>query len=413
MPSSVLIRGARQLLTLRGAAEPRRGPALRELGIIPDGALLIQDGRIVEAGPSRRVENLVEARHAREIDVTGHVVMPGFVDCHTHLVCGPVLGSQPQEALAAALHAVQHDSTSRLESRAHQIVNGMARHGTTTLEAKSGYGADAAAELKTLRVLRRIEQHPLDVVSTLLSPRAIPNGGDPAAYLDWFCTEVMPRIKHRGLARFADFYAAAPAFTAEHGGRYLEAARALGFHLKMHAAEFEPDGCVPLAVALGAVSADHLDYATADDVELLARSQTMAVLLPGPAFYLGRDHQTPARALIDAGAAVALGTNFDSAASPGYSMQMIVSLACAQLHMTPAEALCAATFNAACAIGCGRQTGSLETGKLADVIVLHAADYREIPCRFGVNQVRMTIKRGVTVYQEAKVGALALAEPLL
>ena len=422
MSGSILVRGARQLLTLHGPVGPRRGLALKELSIIRDGALLIEDGRIVEVGPSRRVENLAQSRKAYEIDATGRVVMPGFVDCHTHLVCGaPWL--QDYEARVAGLQnahggfdstidAVRNVSARGLEVRARHYVSGMIRHGTTTLEAKSGYGVDETGELKILRVLGKLHQAPLDVVPTFLSPRVIPPAyqSDAAGYMSWICSELMPKIQRRGLARFADFCCDEQVFNAEQTSRYLEAARSLGFPLKIHTRQLQRNDAVRRAVALEAVSVDHLDNAGPADVELLARSQTMAVLLPGSAFHLGRERYAPARDLIDAGAAVALATNFNPGTCPTYSLQMIVALACAHLRMSPAEAICAATYNAACAISCGHRVGSLETGKSGDLIVLNAADYREIPYHFGVNLVCMTVKRGLTLYKEAPVGT-AIAEP--
>jgi imidazolonepropionase len=405
MSRTVLIRGARQLLTLHAPREPRRGPALKELGIIRDGALLMEDGRIVEVGPSRRVENLAQSRKAHEIDATGRVVMPGFVDCHTHLVCGvpwlneseaSVGGEYPTGTFGLRIRPVQYSSTRRLEARARQVVDGMIRHGTTSLEAQSGFGVDATGELKILRVLAKLHKAPLDVVPTFLNPRAIP--------LSWICSDLMPRIHRRGLARFAAFSCDEHVFNMEQANRYLEAARGLGFRLKIHTGDGRQNLGVGLAVAQEAISADHLDYVDRNDVELLARSNTIAVLLPGSAFHLGCGRYAPARQLIDAGAAVALATDFNPSTSPTYSMQMIVALACARMHMSPEEAICAATFNAACAIGCEQRVGSLETGKSADLIVLNASDYREIPYHFGVNLVRMTVKRGETVYEEGKVG---------
>jgi len=417
MSDLVLVRGARQLLTLHGPGEPRRGLALGELGIIRDGALLLEDGRIAEVGPSRRVENLLRARKAREIDATGRVVMPGFVDCHTHPISGmPWLddyearlagaGHAPR-GLTSTINAVRRASAKRLEARARQVVHGMARHGTTTLEAKSGYGMDDTGELKILRVQAKLREAPLDIVSTFLCPRIIPAayGGDAAGYIAWICSELLPKIRRKGLARFADFACDEQVFSPEQSQRYLETARALGFPLKVHASQFRGNGGVQQAVALNAVSADHLDYAGRNEVDLLARSNTMAVLLPGSSFHLGSGRYAPARALIDEGAAVALGTNFNPGTSPTYNMQMVVALACACLGMSPAEALCAATFNAACAIGCGNFAGSLEAGKAGDLIVLNAADYREIPYHFGVNLVRMTVKRGAIIYKEGAVSS--------
>jgi len=414
MSDLVLVRGARQLLTLHGPCEPRRGSALGELGLIRDGALLLEDGRIVEVGLSRRVENLVRARKAREIDATGRVVMPGFVDCHTHLISGtPQLEDYETRAAGAgtpapaglACNAVRQWSARRLEVRARQFVSGMVRHGTTTLEAKSGYGLDETGELKILRVQAKLHEKPLDVVSTFLCPRSVPAAyqGGAEAYLSWICSELLPKIRSKGSAHFVDFVCDEPAFSPAQSRQYLETARALGFPLKVHAGQFGGHAGVQLAVDQNAVSADHLNYADRNDVELLARSSTVAVLMPGSPFYLGCDRYPPARALIDEGAAVALATNFNPRTCPTYSMQMVLALACTRMRMRPAEALCAATFNAACAIGCQRRAGSLEVGKAGDLIVLNAADYREIPYHFGVNLVRMTVKRGAIVYQEGAV----------
>ena len=409
------MRGARQLLTLRGSAEPRRGPALQELGIIRDGALLIADGRIVEVGQSRRVENLALAREAQEIDATAHVVMPGFVDCHAHVVWGaPLLddfeacidGESPEPAAGAAPtdRVLHNTSAKRLQSRARPFVNAMVRHGTTTLEANSGYGLDAKGEMKILRVQAMLDRAPLDVASTFLTPRCIPDAhaGDPAGYLSWMCSELLPAIRRKAYARFAGLRWGEAVFSLEQSRRYLETARGLGFRLKIHAAQnAAADDAVRLAVEAGAASVDRLQDAGRAAVDLLARSRTMAVLLPG----LGRGGEAcaPARQLIDGGAAVGLGTHFNPGASSTCSMPIIVALACAHLGMRPAEAICAATFNAACAIGSERVAGSLEVGKAADFIVLNASDYREIPYHFGVNLVSRTVKRGVTIYQEGKV----------
>jgi imidazolonepropionase len=405
----LLIRGARQLITLRGSPGPRRGRALNELEIIHDGALLIHEGRIVEVGGSRRVENLAIARKADEWDLTGRVVMPGFVDCHTHLVCGLPWHSEYEAAAGvsaeAAMDAVRRSTAQRLASRARHILAGMARHGTTTLEAKSGYGLDATGELKILRALGKLHRKPLDIVPTFLCPRGLPPGfeGDAQGYLRWICSDLLPKIQRRRLARFADFYCEDRTFSLEQCRYFLESARGLGLPLKIHSDQLRRDGGVRLAVDLEAVSADHLNYADPGDVQMLARSRTIAVLLPGRPFYRGAERYPPARELIDAGAAVALGTGFGPSGSPTYNMQMIVALACARMRMTPAEAICAATFNAACAIGCEPQAGSLEVGKAGDLIVLNAGDYREIAYHFGVNLVRSTLKHGVRIYEQGAV----------
>jgi imidazolonepropionase len=417
MSGTLLVRGARQLITLRGSAEPRRGAALEELGIIREGAVLIEDGRIVQVGLSRRVENLALGHRSQEIDATGHVVMPGFVDCHTHLVRGaPWLddyeartgaGQGPPLGPAPTIQALRNASANSLESRARRFVDIMIRHGTTTLEAKSGYGLDASGELKILRVQARMDGAPLDIVSTFLTPRSIPAAyaDDPAGYISWVCSELLPAISRRAFARFAGLRYGGQVLNMEQSRRYLEAARALGFQLKIHAGQHPASDAVRLALEAGATSVDRLHDAGPADLDLLARSKTMAVLLPGDAFRHGNGRCPPARQLIDGGAAVALGTNFNPGVSSTCSMQTIVALACAHLRMSPAEAICAATFNAACAIGSGHVAGSLEVGKPADLIVLNASDYREIPYHFGVNLVNRTVKRGITIYQAGEVAA--------
>jgi len=403
-----LVRGARQLLTLRGDSGPRRGAALRDLGMVPNGAVLIKDGLIVDAGPAHRVEKLPDAGRAREVDATGRVVMPGFVDSHTHLVFGRprladyemrLAGASYAEIAAAgggilsSVAAVRGMSAAQLETQARASLDDMARHGTTTLEAKSGYGLDEAAELKTLRVLAKLNGDPLDIVPTYLGAHIPPPEyrGKADAYIDWTIAEMMPKIRRRKLARFVDVYCDDGAFTLEQARRYLSAARRLGFGLKIHAEQFARTGAARLAVELEAVSADHLEQASEEDIRALAHSNTIATLLPGSVFHLGLRTYAPARALIEAGAAVALATDFNPGTSPVYSMQMALSLACTEMRMTPAEAIAAATINGAHALGMADRVGSLEPNKQGDLLVLNAEDYRELPYYFGANNVHTTI----------------------
>jgi imidazolonepropionase len=252
------------------------------------------------------------------------------------------------------------------------------------------------------------------VVSTFLSPLGVPYKyqSDTSGYFYRVCTELMPKIHRRGLARFLALSCDDHGFSMEGATHYLEAARRLGFRLKIHPGSGSHNLGVGLAVAQEAISADHLEHVDSSDIELLARSNTIGVLLPGSTFHLGCSRYAPARQLIDAGAAIALATDFNPSTSPTYSMQMIVALACARMHMTPEEAICAATFNAACAIGYEHRVGSLEAGKSADLIILNASDYREIPYHFGVNLVQTTLKRGETVYHESKVGRATEDGPL-
>ena len=403
----VLVRRARQLLTLAGPPGARRGPALRDLGMIEDGAVLVRDGAIIEAGPSRRVEKLAP-RSAVEIDARGRVVAPGFVDSHTHLVFARprltdyemrIAGASYAEIAAAgggilsSVRAVRETPASRLKQTAQAFLRKMAACGTTTVEAKSGYGLDEAAELKTLRVLKS-----LDVVPTYLGAHVCPSEFTADEYVDRVCTAVMR--KARRLARFADIYIERGAFTVEQARRYLEAARGLGFGLKIHAEQFSVSGATRLAIEMGAVSADHLEYAGEEEIRLLAASDTVATLLPGSVFHLGSCRYAPARALIDAGAAVALATDFNPGTSPTYNMQMVLSLACTQMRMTPAEAISAATINGAHALRMADTVGSLEPGKRADLVVFDVADYREIPYYFGVNHAAVIMQRGAFVGQD-------------
>jgi len=408
----VLVRRASQLLTLRGDSVPRRGPALRDLGIVPNGAVLIKDGLIVDAGPQRRIEKLPEARRAREIDAAGRVVMPGFVDSHTHLVFGRprlvdyemrLAGATYAEIAAAgggiqsSMEAVRGMSASQLETQARASLAAMARHGTTTLEAKSGYALNEAGELKTLRLLAKLNGDPLDIIPTYLGAHIPPPEyrGKADAYIDWMAAEMMPQIRRRKLARFVDVYCDEGAFSLDQSRRYLEQARRLGFGLKIHAEQFARTGAARLAVELEATSADHLEHASEEDLRALAPSNTIATLLPGSVFHLGLRTYAPARALIEEGAAVALATDFNPGTSPTYSMQMVLSLACTEMHMSPAEAIVAATINGAHALSQADRIGSLEPGKQADLLILNVQDYRELPYYFGTNNVHLTMKRGV------------------
>jgi imidazolonepropionase len=409
---TTLVRGACQLLTLRGDGGPRRGPALADLGLVPKGAVLIKDGAILDAGPQRRIEKLPAAKGAQEIDASGRVVMPGFVDSHTHVIFGRprlvdyemrLAGATYKEIAAAgggilsSMEAVRSLPAARLEAQGRAFLAAMARHGTTTLEAKSGYGLDEAGELKTLRVLRSLSAEPLDIVPTYLGAHVTPPEyrGNASRYIDWMGAEVMPKIRRRKLARFVDVYCDVSAFTLNQSRRHLENARRLGFGLKIHAEQFSRTGAALLAVELQAASADHLEQAGDQEIRALAASNTMATLLPGSVFHLGLRGYPPARALIDAGAAVALATDFNPGTSPTYSMQMALSLACTEMRMSPAEAIAAATINGAHAILCADRVGSLEPGKQADLLVLNVSDYRELPYYFGVNNVYLTMKRGV------------------
>lgn len=411
MRKRLLVRGARQLVTLRGAAAPRRGAALRELSIIENGAMVVEDGSITAVGPASRIENLASVRRAEELDVRGRVVLPGFIDSHTHLLYGGprlddfemrIAGRSYEEiaaaggGIASSVRRVRRSSQAALRAQARRELWRMAACGTTTAEAKSGYALDGPGELRCLRVLNGLDGDPISVLPTFLGAHAVPEEfhGRADAYIDYLIAEVMPAVAARKLARFADVYCDRNAFSLPQARRYLEAARRLGFGLRVHAAQFADIGAVALAVELGACSVDHLERIDPAVIPALARSNTVATLLPGAALFLGDSQHAPARALIDAGVAVALATDYNPGTSPMWNMQMAVALACTQLRMTPAEAITAATVNAAHALGIAGRTGTLEAGKQADFVVLDIADYREIGYYFGANLAVMTVKNG-------------------
>jgi imidazolonepropionase len=381
MRKVTLIRGARQLLTLRGPSGPRRGADLRNLGLIQDGAVLIVDGLIREVGPTRRLENLALAREAEEIDASGCVVMPGFVDSHTHVV-------------ARTVHEM---SQRKIETLALRAVEEAVRHGTTTLEAKSG-------ELKILRIHSALQKRFVPVVSTFSCARPTPGYEQrPDDYVGWICSRILPLVKRRRLAEFADICCGGNGFALDLVRPYLASARELGFALKIHTSADPPDSAIPLAVELGATSVDQVLDPSEQDIESLARSQTIATLLPGSVFNQGCAGYAPARKLIDRGVAIALATNYDPETSPSQNMQMVIALACRSMNMTPAEAIAATTLNAAYALRRASSVGSLEIGKSADLLLLSVSDYRELPYHFGMNLVKLVMKRGAVLVERSEV----------
>lgn len=384
---TVLIRGARQLVTLRGPARPRRGAELGDLGIIPDGALLIRDGRIAEAGLTRRVENLHSARRAPEIDASGRVVMPGFVDGRVQL-----WPESPGPSRVGPLTA------RTLATGARKVLAGMARHGTTTVCAATSAARDHSTELKMFRVLAGLDGKPLDLLTAYVALVQAESGSDAAAHVESLCTEMMPVVWRRKLARFA--VGNCGAFEPAVVRRLLECARKLGFPLHVWAGT--SPSAMPLALEMEALSIA-LDRIGDDEIRGIAGARTIAQLQPASLFRRRSERQTAARTLIDAGAAIALASGFGLEDGPTYNMQMVLSLACSEMEMSPAEATSAATINAAYALGCGAECGSLEPGKRADMIVLNVEDYRDLSTRFGINHVHMVFKNGTAIYQEGEV----------
>ncbi len=409
MRKVTLVRGARQLLTLRGPNGPRRGADLQNLGLIQDGAVLIVDGLIHEVGPTRRLENLALARGAEEIDASGRVVMPAFVDAHIHAVSGPARPQdddlrQSAEAVLAIARAIQDYSPRALEAMALRVVEDALRHGTTTFGVTSGFGLTVAGEMKILRVHTALRRRPISLASTYLSAR-VP--GDYEArqdeYLQWISVRLLPLLRRRGLAEFVEIRCGEGSFTLTQACSFLIAGRRLGLLLKVHAGMGRNPGAITLAVQSGAVSIVPGAGTTEQEARLLGESQTIATLLPGPIFYLGKPCYPEARLLIGSGAAVALATDYNPDTSPSPSMQAMIALACRAMRMTPAEAITAATINAAHALRRADALGSLETGKSADLVILGVQDYRELPGHFGVNVVDLVMKNGSVLVERSKV----------
>ncbi|MBK5291177.1 MAG: amidohydrolase family protein [Acidobacteriia bacterium] len=398
MIKTTLLRGAKQLVTLFGSGTPRRGVQMRDLYVIQDGAVLIQDGRITAVGSSRRLEKLEEARQADELDATGKVVMPGFVDCHTKLLSGPPQFGALKEDPLAAMKAVRASTTQRLELEARRTLRQFLRHGTTTLETKTGYGLDEATELRSLRVLNGLDEKPLSVVTSFFGAHLCPPeyDDDCRRYLNWTVEKMLPMISRKRLARFVDAECGAGRFSADDCILYLTAARQMGFPVRVHSG-MQSDESVRVAIETGAGSIDKVRRISVDAARALAASGTMAVLLPGEAFHMGVDYP-PGRELIDEGVAVALASGHDAGTSPSCSMPAVVSIACCQMKMTAEEAITSSTINAAYALGVDGRAGSIEVGKDADLLLLNASDYREIPFYFGINPVAMVMRRGEILY---------------
>ncbi len=427
MADALLLTGCKQLVTMAGPA-PRRGRALGEIGLVEDGAVLIRDGRIVAAGPRAKVERQAAARRARKMELGGRVVTPGLVDAHTHLVFAASRAAEYEQRIAGATYeqiakagggilssvrALRAAPDDELARTARARLERMAAYGTTTIEAKSGYGLDFENELRTLKLLRRLgpsnKDQPVEIVPTLLAAHTVPPefryAGGADEYVDRIVRLILPAVALEGLAEYCDVFVERGAFTVAQARRIMAAARALGLKPRLHAEQLARTGGARLAVEVEAASVDHLDYVNGSDVRGLARSEVACILLPGCSFHLGLARYAPARKLIDAGAIVALATDCNPGTSPTLSLPMAMSLACTQMRMTPAEALAACTINAAYSLGRHGRIGSIEAGKDADLAVFDVEDYREIPYYFGGNLCSLTIKRGQVVPRQATAPA--------
>ena len=381
--------------------------------------MLVRDGLIAAVGTRAEVKKLPEAWAAEKLDLGGRVALPGFVDSHTHLIHAVGRAEEYELRIAGAsyeeiarkgggiLNSVKKlraATSATLKRRALAALKQFAAHGTTTIEAKSGYGLDVASELKILRLHKELAADQLvEIVSTFLGAHVVPaefrgKGGGAERYIQLMEQNMLPEIGESRLAEFCDVFCDCGAFSVEQSKRVLQAGRQWGLVPRLHAEQLSRTGAARLAILLRAASCDHLEYVNKSDIQALGKSETVATLLPGCDFHLGLEQYAPARALIDAGAIVSLATDYNPGTSPTLSMPMILSLACTQLRMTPAEAIGAATINGAYALRRGESIGSLEVGKQADLAVFEVADYREIPYYFGVNHCWMTVKRGRVIH---------------
>jgi imidazolonepropionase len=386
---------------------------------VKDGAVLLREGRIAAAGTGAEVEARKDAKQAEKLDVGGRVVLPGFVDSHTHLIHAAsraeeyelkIRGASYEEiarkggGILNSVSKLRAASPEALKGRARAALEEFASYGTTTVEAKSGYGLDLASELKILRLQRELKsEQPLEIVSTFLGAHVVPvefrgEPDGPERYIALLLEQMLPEVVNRGLAEFCDVFCDRGAFTREQSRRILSEGKRQGLVPRVHAEQLSRTGATQLAVELGAASCDHLEHVNDADIRALAKSRTVGTLLPGCDFHLGWKQFAPARKLIEDGAVVALATDYNPGTSPTVSMPMVLSLACTQLRMTPAEAIAAATINAAYALRRQKTVGSLETGKQADLAVFEVEDYREIPYYFGMQRCWMTIKSGEIIY---------------
>ncbi len=468
--TATLLTHASQLLTLRGDGAPRRGPQMRELGIMEDGAVLIADGTIVAVDTTDELARHELAKTAEEIDCHGKVILPGFVDSHTHPVfANPrlidfekrIAGANYEEiagaggGIRASLRGVRESSSDELAAHVLHALNEMAAHGTTTVEAKSGYGLDFDSEMKSLEAIRlAAKEWQGTVIPTLLAAHVVPPEyrNNPDEYVRIVCEEMIPAVAGRGLkpapkgeegdpygtpegvplqnreggpygapegaplqdkeheaygrpegerlqsARLADYvdvFCERGAFTVAQSVRVLAAAVQHGLRTRLHVGQLTQTD-LSLFAEFGCASFDHMDFVSDDDIAV-CMNDTVATLLPAANYFLGLSTFPPARKLIEAGVGVALATDYNPGTSPTTSMPFVLSVACTHMKMSPAEALTAATINGACALNLQRRKGSLEPGKDADIAIFDAEDYRELPYWFGVNRCWKTILKGTVL----------------
>lgn len=416
----VLLLNIGQLLTLRsasGSPGPRRGPDLNDVGIVEDAAVLCVGGKIVSVGATRDAlrDSWIKKNRKRllEIDCAGKVALPGFVDSHTHpAFISPrlvdfekrIAGASYQEIAASgggigsSVDGVRAASKAALATKILAALQEMLRQGTITVEAKSGYGLSVEAELKSLQAIQlAAAQWPGTVVPTLLGAHIVPAEfkNQPQKYVEAICEQMIPQVSKRKLVRFVDVFCDRGAFSEADCLRIFAAAKQNKLGLRAHVSQLTRTP-LPKLLAMKPTSLDHVDHVDESDISLLARSHTIATLVPGANYFLGLKYP-PARKFIDAGVALALATDFNPGSSPTSSMPFVLSLACTQMKMSPAETIAAATVNAACALQLEQTKGSIEPGKDADIAVFSVRDYREIPYWTAANRCELIVAGGALI----------------
>lgn len=416
MANTLAIINCAQVVTLQGPARPRTGGELRELSLINDGALLIRNGKIACTGTRAEIEKEIKAT-TEVVDAGGRIVLPGFVDAHAHPVFAGTRADEYEMRAAGATYqeiaqrggGIRATVRKTRASREDELVQAGRRYagwflrgGTTTVEAKSGYGLTVEDELKMLRAIRRLGQEtPLRYVPTFLGAHEIPDEyrNQPRAYVKLVIEEMLPRVVEEKLAEYCDVFCEEKVFTLHDSRVILQAAQKMGLKLRVHADQLKLNGGSVLAAELKAVTADHLEYTDSVGIAMLKQAGVQPVLLPGSVYALGASRYPQARSMINAGLAVVLATDFNPGSSPTPSMPMVLSLATTQLKMTPAEAITAATVNAAYSLGRGDVIGTLESGKRADFVIHDCADYRELAYFFGVGHAYSVYVDGKLLWQ--------------
>jgi imidazolonepropionase len=409
--NSLVVLHVSQLVTLAGPKRPRIRSEMSDLAVVHDGAILVYDGVIVAIGSKAEIEK--RAGDSEIVDAGGRVVLPGFVDAHAHPVfAGNRLDDferrargETYEQIAAAgggiwstVEKTQAASEAELLEQAKKHANWFLKCGTTTVEAKSGYGLTLEDELKMLRVIRQLnEETPVEFVPTFLGAHAVPRECRTDEYLDLVINEILPRVASEKLAEFCDVFCERGYFDIEQSRKILTAAKKRGLKLRIHADQLTNSGAAQLAAELEATTADHLEKTDEQGITALEAGGVQPVLLPGSVYALGSTGYPPAREMIEAGLAVVIATDFNPGSSPSPSMPMVLSLACTQMKMPPAEAITASTINAAYSLNRGDKIGSLEQGKLANFSIVDCEDYREIAYWFGFPQTHSVYVRGRSV----------------